>query len=113
MASWSGFTEEDLHRLKRDVEINSIDKQKIRNGKQQRASADVVATKDQKKIRAVQQNRRKMPLVQEKVGRQIELRKSIHRNKAKSGITMEVRYVLLSKYEIDIIITLDLFLCFV
>ena len=81
MASWSGFTDEELHRLKGDSEVNSTDKQQRRNGKQQRVFADNGATKNQKKTRPVQQNRRKLPLMQEKVKGQIDLTKSIHRNK--------------------------------
>ena len=73
MAGWSGFTEEDLLRLRRDSEADTGDKQKRHNSEQRRISTHKAKSGDEKSIRPQQQNRRKMALKQEKVRREVEI----------------------------------------
>jgi len=68
MAGWSGFTDEELHRLKNSSEASLVEKQKRQNAGQHSIPQHSSTTGNEQRIRP--QHRRKMPLKQDGVAKQ-------------------------------------------
>ena len=77
MAGWSGFTDEELHRLKNSSEASLVEKQKRQNAGQHSIPQHSSTTGNEQRIRP--QHRRKMPLKQDGVAKQNKVWKLIHR----------------------------------
>ena len=75
MAGWSGFTDEDLHRLKKQSETQLFQKQKRQTAKEQRN----IVNEQEKIVRPPkpQQNKRKMPVKREEMQANNDLEVSI------------------------------------
>ena len=78
MAGWSGFTDEELHRLKSSSEAALVENQKRQNARQNSITQHSSPTGNQQRIRP-KQHRRKMPLKQDGVAKQSKVWKLMHR----------------------------------